>query len=656
MSSARDANGLAQAGQLPTDPAAGTKVTAEPLTVERILERLRDLARDQRGAAAMGPDVLAFAARLDERTAAWVTLYDGLKALRIGVNPWKRAVRAERKRRGMEERSRPDEEPDHRPEVLVNPDEHTVNDTAVRALAMLDNLYQRGWLLVETLQEDPGIQREGLVPPRRIREVPVARLRELMSKAVKWITIREKEDGEAERVQVHPPDWAVRAMHSRGDWDGMRILSAIVEAPVIRPNGTMITLPGYDDTTGIFYWPTIDYPEIPHSPTWQQARDAADLLLEVVTDFPFEREVDPSAWLAALLTPFARYTFRGPAPMFVVSGNVRGCGKGKLVQVIALIATGRETSAMSQLENEEEERKRITSVALAGDTVALIDNISKPFGNGTLDGMLTSTFWGERLLGLNDRPRLSLITTWYGTGNNVTFRAGYDTARRCCVIRLDSPLQRPEARADLKHPELLRYVAQNRARLAAAALTILRGWLASDTTVYDRHFKLTPWGSYDGWSRIVRGALVWLGLPDPFLAAGSSDEAADADADALDLLLAGWSEAVTALGGTIGAVTVAHVLQVMQENDERRRMTRPESEPPPLKFPKLREALAELIPGVPAGKLPNAKQIGAQLRKHKKRIGNGYRRLMCWKSNGDNVWTVEVDPRHRPRVEGSEGQ
>jgi putative DNA primase/helicase len=51
----------------------------------------------------------------------------------------------------------------------------------------------------------------------------------------------------------------------------------------------------------------------------------------------------------------------------------------------------------------------------------------------------------------------------------------------------------------------------SRAQLVAAGLTVLRGYSAAGRP----DMRLPPWGSFEGWSKLVRGALVWAGEADP---------------------------------------------------------------------------------------------------------------------------------------------
>jgi hypothetical protein len=60
--------------------------------------------------------------------------------------------------------------------------------------------------------------------------------------------------------------------------------------------------------------------------------------------------------------------------------------------------------------------------------------------------------------------------------------------------------------------DLMQWVPANRAKLVAAGLTILRAFVCAGRPGLDR---LKPYGSFEEWSNLVRGGLVWLGEPDP---------------------------------------------------------------------------------------------------------------------------------------------
>jgi hypothetical protein len=234
------------------------------------------------------------------------------------------------------------EHPAPRPEILVTTEEHDVNDQASQALSRCRDVYQRGGVLVRLVRDTSpahrGIRRP-LAP--RIDPLPPALLRECLTACARWLTPTRDREGEEQFCPARPPAWCVAAVHARADWPGVPHLEAVVDYPVLRPDGTVLAAPGYDLETGLLLEVDGASPDVPECPTHEQAVAARDELLDVVGDFPFESEAHRSAWLAALLTPLARFAFTGPAPLFLADANVRAAGKGLLLDCIAFILTGK---------------------------------------------------------------------------------------------------------------------------------------------------------------------------------------------------------------------------------------------------------------------------------------------------------------------------
>src|SRR5258708_34940723 len=78
-------------------------------------------------------------------------------------------------------------------------------------------------------------------------------------------------------------------------------------------------------------------------------------------------------------------------------------------------------------------------------------------------------------------------------------------------MRVDRTEENPEDWEGFGHPRLVGWVSQERPRLLAAALTLLRGYCLAGRP----DMELKPWGSYERWSDLVRNAVVWSFLPDP---------------------------------------------------------------------------------------------------------------------------------------------
>ncbi len=425
---------------------------------------------------------------------------------------------------------------DGRPTIPVTTDEHVVNERAAAALGRAENLYQRGGFLVRVVCDDSpaakGIRRP-LAP--RIDILPASLLRERLTACARFVRLKTTDAG-VEHIPEHPPGWCVSAVHARANWTGVAHLEAVVDYPVLRPDGTILTEPGYDADTCLLLMPTQALPDVPDHPTRDDAAAARDELLDVVADFPFQHKVHIAAWLAGLLTPLCRFAFAGPAPLFLVDSNVRGAGKGLLLDCIAHIVTGARFTVATYTADEDELRKRITSLALGGDRLVLFDNLDGKFGNCVLDAALTGPAWKDRVLGVNRMAEAPLLMTWFATGNNVMVAA--DTARRTCHIRLESDRERPEERDDFRHRDLLRYVGRRRRRLLRAALTILRAYALAGMP----DMGLPAWGSFEGWSRLVRSAVVWVGLPDPGKTRLLLQQNADVTAECMAQLLDCWGQ------------------------------------------------------------------------------------------------------------------
>lgn len=524
-------------------------------------------------------------------------------------------------------------EPRRKHRIVIRTEEHEVVDDAIRALSKIDGVYSRGHVLVHVIMDASKLA--GIIrPPHAPRILPLgtAGLRDRLTYAADWVVLRERQN-EIEEVRAHPPAWVAPAVEARKIWPRLRTIEGVVESPVLKPDGTVLTDPGYDETTGLLYQPNANYPRIPSQPTQEDVKNALATLLDVVCDFPFKSDAHRAAWLAGVLTPLARFAFAGPSPLFLVDANVRGAGKSLLADVTGQIVSGRPMARTPQAADEAEEVKRITAIALEGDRLMLIDNIAKPLGSGALDTVLTGTVWSERILGKSEKVSLPLLTVWYGTGNNVTFRG--DTARRCLHIRLDSDLEKPESREGFKHPELLPWVHRQRASFAAAALTILRGYCAAGRP----NMGIKSWGSFEGWSSLIRAAIVWAGLPDPASTRAELDEV-DSDSTAVADLLAGWEEIDPPNANGNRGSTIAQVLERLRADEGERR------------YHRLRSALGELCPH-PPGQLPTARKVGYALRRFNGRVVDG-RKLETRTAAGNNLWFVgPVRPDGKPREGGT---
>lgn len=523
--------------------------------------------------------------------------------------------------------------------IFVRQPEYMVNDAATEALTNDIELYQRAGALVRVVHagHSPLIDRPSGAP--RIEQIEAATLRDRLSRACDFFRremprAKPQKDDDTVEVEVDekprkprwimtaPPRATVAAVLARGSWP-CRYLEGVVDEPVIRPDGSLLDRPGYDDATGLLLSDN-HLQSIPTNPTFDEVADAVVQLVNVVRDFPFAKDDDHaegdtsahvSAWIALVLTPFARFAINGPVPLFLVEANVRGAGKSLLADLAAIIATGRRAarSTLPAGRNRDEElRKIITAIALAGDRFALFDNVNSTIGGSTLDAALTGMTWRDRLLGTNTMTQeLPLRTVWCATGNNASL--GDDTARRVLPIRLESDLERPEERSEFTIDNIREHVVRERLKLAACALTILRAFFAAGQP----KAGLKPWGSFEAWSNVVREAIVFCGLPDP-VNTRASISTSSTEAEGLHAFVHGLHEFAKDDPMTMsdaGWFRAAHVVERLRKTTDGQGEEGPQ-------FARLREGVELLVGG--ERKL-DAVSLGRLLRSLRGRVVDGLR-------------------------------
>src|SRR5215471_3123691 len=287
-------------------------------------------------------------------------------------------------------------------------------------------------------------------------------------------------------------------------------VESIVETPIVRPDGSLQTTPGYDPMTRLLYRPApgVTFPPVPATPSVADIQRALALLDEAIGEFPYVDDASKANALALLLTPILRPAIAGPVPLALVDAPQAGTGKSLLTRVMALIATGRPAAMMTAPAGDEEFRKKITATLLSGTALILLDNVEGPLLAGSLAAAVTTETWSDRILGQSAMITLPQNVTWVATGNNLHL-AG-DLARRCYWIRLDAQTSRPWQRQDFRHPDLLDWVRGHRGALVTALLTLRQAWSAAGQPV-----AVTPTlGGFEAWTQTIGGILQYVGIPD----------------------------------------------------------------------------------------------------------------------------------------------
>lgn len=450
-------------------------------------------------------------------------------------------------------------------------------------------------------------------------------LRENLARHVRFVRARRAKDGSLSDYEVEAPKSVVAALVAREEYPGVRVLTGVIEAPALRPDGTIIQgEPRYDATTGLYFSPSAAFPTIADMPTREDAQRAAHELLEVVADFPFATDAHRSAWLAAVLTGFARPAIDGCCPFVAIDATTPGTGKTLLASLLVHIVLGRDAAKYSQPETDDEMRKRITSTVTSGEPLVVIDNIARPMAYPSLDGLLTSTEWADRELGSNRIVRGEARAIWVGTGNNLAI--GGDLARRTLHVRLESQLENPEERDDFTQPDVMAWVTEHRPRLVAAALTMLRAYIVAGCPASG----VKRWGSFERWSSLVAGCIAWTGFPDPTQTRAELEASADEGKAVLVAILDLWQR----MGGKDGITVAAVIKNLFGAAHAFERATEPDW------YAEARETI-ESIAAAPNGK-PSPRKLGAFLKKCRRRVVGGRWLDEAGLSHSAVVWVVRT--------------
>jgi hypothetical protein len=363
-----------------------------------------------------------------------------------------------------------------------------------------------------------------------ILSVKYPALRRAMSQSAYWAR-----PGKKNLCPVDVPKDIVEQVGSMVDEWPFPPLTGLISAPTMRPDGTVLATEGYDEKTGLFLTGLPDMPAIPDHPTRQDATNALTLLLDLLKEFPFANNESRSVGLSCLITPIVRGA-TGPVPMHLIVKPKPGTGGSYLVDIASVIATGERCPvvAMGDPKHPDEMEKRLISSALLGSPIIGIDNC-----RGTLEGdflcqVTERPVMRLRPLGTSDSKTVPNSFTVFANGNNPSIAD--DMVRRTIRSSMDANMEHPEDREFRADP--LAAVRQDRGRYIAAALTIVRAYLAAGKP--DRR---RPLPSYGGWSDLVRSALVWLKQGDP-VATMQDTRAEDPKAEARTAIFEAWKEEI----------------------------------------------------------------------------------------------------------------
>jgi hypothetical protein len=391
------------------------------------------------------------------------------------------------------------------PQIIIRPGElpRVVNEAESALLQLGREIYQRGGLMVRPVLNKLKASNDRDMVGWQLAPVTLPYIAEAFTCAAQFLRFdhRSKKFAAVDAPKRVAETYLVR----QGVWR-LPILTGITNTPFLRHVGSLCEQPGYDQSTGLLFKPDGQtFPTIAPTPTKADATAALARLDTLLKGFPFVGPADRAVALSAILTMLDRRAM-ATAPLHAFTAPAAGTGKSLLVDVAAMLSTGRPMPVISQGKNEEELEKRLASALLAGDAGISIDNCEYTLQGGFLCQALTQPMLNIRLLGYSRKVATPVNAALYATGNNLEI-AG-DLIRRCLLCSMDAGVERPELR--LFSENVVEQTLIKRGELVGAALTMLRAWHIASAKA-----GLTPLGGFEEWSHRIRDALVWLGCADP---------------------------------------------------------------------------------------------------------------------------------------------
>lgn len=304
---------------------------------------------------------------------------------------------------------------------------------------------------------------------------------------------------QGQEIAINPPLNLVKQLLALGKDRALKGLLGLIDSPVVLPDGTLLSLPGYDGRSHLYLAPVWDHlPEIPSQPSHAELFEALEALWHPFRQFPFVSPLARGGMLAAVLTAAIRKVLP-TAPAFGFDAPTQGSGKTLLARCVGEL-TG-DTKLVSPLpaNYEEEVAKVLLALLLDAPRSVIFDNQLGSLDSASFAALLTSPKYEGRILGVSKTAELPTNALFMLTGNNLTF--GGDMPRRIVNIRIDAEQESPFTRVFDIDP--LAHVRENRLAMCAAAVTLILG--AFPSSVPGRL------GSFEDWDRLVAQTVAWIG-------------------------------------------------------------------------------------------------------------------------------------------------
>lgn len=351
-----------------------------------------------------------------------------------------------------------------------------------------------------------------IVEPVTDPDTGTGRLRTFTGPILKWYLRRVYRDEQESTISavaediLHNPDLPLRRI--RG----------LVTTPTFRDDFSLITEPGFDSGSGLYYSPDpcLETFAFQTNASNASAKKSLELLFELLTDFPFGNPNERFTFLSALLTLFLRSAIRGVVPCLAIDGNGQSVGKGLLSSMLSLIAYGQDAATISAPKGKEEWASKLDSILLEGTPFQVVDNIVGAFSSDYLASILTSTRRKVRIKGYSKTVDVPVNGIWVLNGNDLSVDSDLSQRIIMCHLQHEDAASRKQERFHIQKQygcsiEVLLH--QERAKYMQACLDLICGWVNEGAP---KRKKLVL-AKYGEWESIVGGIIDWIAPQAKFL-------------------------------------------------------------------------------------------------------------------------------------------
>jgi hypothetical protein len=370
-----------------------------------------------------------------------------------------------------------------------------------------------------------------------LSEINATRLRNMMMEHACFF--KHGKNGIGTKPVNCPMEVAVGSLEDPSRWPFPSI-TGIVEIPWIRPDGEIVSKPGYDPESQMLlkFDPllNLDFSDIPQAPGLDMAMASKQVFLDLLVNFPFVDEVDRAVAFSMLMTLVMRGVV-DIVPMHALTAPQSGTGKSFLVDLILAMTTGRPAPAMETGTDLKEFQARLNGAMLAGRVIINVDNVDKdfPIQGALLNQFVTQKNLELRKLGESPTKLTPNKSTIFINGNGLHYIGDVHTRVEQC--KMDARMVDPTVRVFDFDP-VERVLADRAAYLRHAYIIAAFGMTTAQRMTIPK-----PRSRFHQWDDYVRHTVMALELADPHKSAADV-KVEDLESKMFENLIEAWHEDV----------------------------------------------------------------------------------------------------------------